>query len=99
MLATRTLDKLHALKLPAMAQAWTEQQQNPAPPALRFDERLGLLVALWGSAAPDRNAARCRRDPEAPRAPGDDPLRAEPRPTRARRRRALIGSSGARRTP
>ena len=28
MLATPTLDKLHALKLPALAQAWTEQQRN-----------------------------------------------------------------------
>ena len=28
MFATPTLDKLHALKLPAMAQAWTEQQHN-----------------------------------------------------------------------
>ena len=35
---------------------------------------------LRGPAAPDRQAARSRRDPEAPRAPGDDPLRAEPRP-------------------
>jgi hypothetical protein len=48
MLATPTLDKLHALKLPAMAQAWTEQQQNPELAALSFDERLGLVVdAEW----------------------------------------------------
>src|SRR5256712_11606621 len=48
MLATPTLDKLHALKLPAMAQAWLEQQQNAELTALGFDERLGLLVdAEW----------------------------------------------------
>jgi DNA replication protein DnaC len=48
MLAPPTLDKLHAMKLPAMAQAWTEQQQNAELAALSFDERLGLLVdAEW----------------------------------------------------
>src|SRR5215813_14093318 len=48
MLATPTLDKLHALKLPAMAHAWTEQQQNAELAALSFDDRLGLLVdAEW----------------------------------------------------
>jgi len=48
MLATPTLDKLHALKLPALAQAWREQQQNADLAALSFDERLGLLVdAEW----------------------------------------------------
>jgi hypothetical protein len=34
MLATPTLDKLHAMKLPAMAQAWTEQQQHTELTAL-----------------------------------------------------------------
>ena len=48
MFATPTLDKLHALKLPALAQAWTEQQQNAELAALSFYERLGLLVdAEW----------------------------------------------------
>jgi DNA replication protein DnaC len=48
MLATPTLDKLHALKLPAMAQAWTEQQKTAELATLSFDERLGLLVdAEW----------------------------------------------------
>ena len=48
MLATPTLDKLHALKLPAMAQAWMEQQKSAELTALGFDERLGLLVdAEW----------------------------------------------------
>jgi hypothetical protein len=41
--------------------------------------------------APDRHAARSRGDPDTPRAPGDGPLRAEPRsrPTGSRRRRVL----------
>src|SRR6266850_8180988 len=48
MLSTPTLDKLHGLKLPAMAQAWTEQQRTAELHALAFDERLGLLVeAEW----------------------------------------------------
>jgi len=53
------------------------------------------VCPLWGPAAPDRHAARSRSDPEAPRAPGDGPLRPEPRPRPARvsRCRALIRSS------
>jgi DNA replication protein DnaC len=48
MLTTPTLEKLHALKLPALAQAWQEQQQHAELAALSFDERLGLLVeAEW----------------------------------------------------
>jgi hypothetical protein len=48
MLAIPTVDKLHALKLPALAQAWAEQQQNAELVALSFDERLGLQVdAEW----------------------------------------------------
>jgi hypothetical protein len=38
------------------------------------------VPALWGSAAPDRHAARSRRDPEAPRTSGNGPFRAEPWP-------------------
>ena len=48
MLNTPTLDQLHALKLAAMAAAWTEQAKQPDLTALAFDERLGLLVeAEW----------------------------------------------------
>jgi hypothetical protein len=64
-------------------------------------DRCSAVPALRGSAAADRDAARSRRDPDAPRAPGDGPPRAEPRsrPTRLRCRRVLIGSSRASRTP
>ena len=48
MLTAPTLDKLHALKLGAMATAWTEQQQHADATALAFDDRFGLLVeAEW----------------------------------------------------
>jgi DNA replication protein DnaC len=48
MLNAPTLEKLHALKLDAMAAAWTEQQHQADMTALAFDERLGLLVeAEW----------------------------------------------------
>jgi hypothetical protein len=49
---------------------------------------------LWGPAAADRHTARSRGDPDTPRAPGDGPLRAEPRsrPTRIQRHRVLIDS-------
>ena len=49
MLATPTLDKLHALKLPALAQAWTEQQQNAELAGLGFDElRLARADGTYG---------------------------------------------------
>jgi DNA replication protein DnaC len=48
MLNAPTLEKLHALKLAAMAAAWTEQQHQADMTALAFDERFGLLVeAEW----------------------------------------------------
>ncbi len=48
MLSPPTLDKLHALKLPAMAAAWTAQAQEADVSALPFDERFGLLVEPSG---------------------------------------------------
>ena len=48
MLTHPTLDKLKALKLPALAAAWSAQQQDASMSSLSFDERLGLLVdAEW----------------------------------------------------
>ena len=40
MLNAPTIEQLHALKLAAMATAWTEQQQEADMTALAFDERL-----------------------------------------------------------
>ena len=48
MLNEPTLEKLIALRLNALATAWTEQQRNPESSSLCFDERLALLVdAEW----------------------------------------------------
>jgi len=48
MLSPPTMEKLQALKLAAMAAAWTAQQQDAPTSALSFDERFGLLVdAEW----------------------------------------------------
>ena len=48
MLNEPTMEKLHALRLGALAAAWVEQQRNPQASSLGFDERLGLLVdAEW----------------------------------------------------
>lgn len=59
MLRSPTIEQLHALKLTALAAAWTAQQQDAAIQALGFDERLGLLVeAEWIAR---ENARRTRR--------------------------------------
>jgi len=49
MLNQPTIEKLHALRLLAMADSWQQQQQRGADfTAMAFDERLGLLVdAEW----------------------------------------------------
>ncbi len=48
MLSPPTMEQLQALKLAAMAAAWTEQQQSADASQLSFDERFGLLVeAEW----------------------------------------------------
>ena len=62
MLTTPTLDTLHALKLPAMAQAWTEQQQHAEVQALSFDERFGLLVEAEWLARENKRLARALRE-------------------------------------
>src|SRR6266498_3375423 len=62
MLPTPTLDKLHGLKLPALAQAWTEQQRNAELQALSFDERFGLLVDAQWLARENRRLQRSLRE-------------------------------------
>src|SRR5258708_33130440 len=44
MLTAPTTEKLKALRLDAMASAWTEQQKDAGMTKLAFDERFGLLV-------------------------------------------------------
>ena len=48
MLTEPTIEKLRALRLDAMATAWSEQQKNAEAMKLSFDERFGMLVdAEW----------------------------------------------------
>jgi len=43
-----TMHKLKALRLEALAAAWTEQQKDPEMQKLGFDERIGMLIdAQW----------------------------------------------------
>lgn len=44
MLTEQTVDRLHHLRLAAMAEAYLAQQRDPAAASLSFDERLGMLV-------------------------------------------------------
>ena len=44
MLTHPTLDKLHRLRLPVMAQGLREQIESPGSGDLSFEERLGLLA-------------------------------------------------------
>ena len=44
MLTHPTLDKLHRLRLPGMARAFSAQLEQHDSAALSFEERLGLLV-------------------------------------------------------
>jgi DNA replication protein DnaC len=58
MLTAPTLEKLQALKLTAMATAWTAQQQDAAMTGLAFDERFGLLVDAEWLARENKRLAR-----------------------------------------
>jgi DNA replication protein DnaC len=62
MLTSPTLDKLHALKLPAMAHAWQEQHQQTEVTGLAFDERFGLLVDAEWLARENTRLARALRE-------------------------------------
>jgi DNA replication protein DnaC len=44
MLNEQTMDKLYAMKLPGMAEAFKEQLQQPSLNGLSFEERFGMLV-------------------------------------------------------
>jgi DNA replication protein DnaC len=48
MLKEPTMEKLHAMRLSAMAQAWSQQTSDAEHAALSFDERFGMLIdAEW----------------------------------------------------
>ncbi len=62
MLNAPTLDQLHALKLDAMAAAWTEQQHQADMTALGFDERFGLLVEAEWRARENKRVGRALQE-------------------------------------
>lgn len=54
MLTQPTLDKLNAMKLSAMAQAFADQMQSPDMAALTFEERFGLIIDFQMTAQENR---------------------------------------------
>src|SRR6266545_4645317 len=62
MLNAPTLEQLQALKLSAMATAWTEQQQQADMTALAFDERFALLVDAEWRARENKRLTRALQD-------------------------------------
>ncbi len=62
MLTAQTLEQLAALKLTAMATAWTAQQQDAATSQLAFDERFGFLVEAEWLARENKRLARALQD-------------------------------------
>jgi DNA replication protein DnaC len=59
-----TMNKLHELRLSAMAEAWTAQQKDPTIGSLSFDERLALLIDIEHMARLNRKLARLLKDAE-----------------------------------
>ncbi len=62
MLTEPTMDKLIALRLTAMATAWTEQDKSPQVASLTFDERFGMLVDAEYMARDNRRITRLLKD-------------------------------------
>jgi DNA replication protein DnaC len=62
MLTAPTLDRLRALRLGAMADAYRAQQQDSAIGSLSFDERIGLLVEAEHLSRDNRKLARRLKD-------------------------------------
>jgi DNA replication protein DnaC len=58
MLTEPTIEKLRALRLLAMAEAWMAQQRSPDMTAMDFDERFGLLVDAEYTQRENRSLAR-----------------------------------------
>ena len=62
MLTEPTIEKLHALRLGAMAAAWTAQREDPKMNELDFDERFGMLVDAEHLARDNKRLARALRE-------------------------------------
>lgn len=69
MLNQPTVEKLHALRLGTMAEAWRTQQRDTAASALSFDERFAMIVDAEYLARDNRRLARLLKDAEL-RIPG-----------------------------
>jgi DNA replication protein DnaC len=64
MLNQPTIEKLHAMRLRAMAEAWIAQTKNPELSSLQFDERLGMLVDAEYQTRDNRRLTRLLADAE-----------------------------------
>lgn len=62
MLNEPTRERLHAMRLVAMAIAWQEQQKDPKASALSFDERFALVVEAEYLARDNRRLKRLLKD-------------------------------------
>jgi DNA replication protein DnaC len=62
MLTAPTMEHLQALKLDAMAAAWTAQQQQADLAALAFDDRFALLVEAEWTTRENRRLVRALQD-------------------------------------
>lgn len=62
MLNEPTLEKLRALRLIIMAEAWAEQSKNAKLSSLSFDERFGMLVDAEHLARENRRLGRLLKD-------------------------------------
>jgi len=62
MLNEPTIEKLHELRLSAMADAWTAQQKDTKVGSLGFDERFGLIVDAEHMARDNRRLTRLLKD-------------------------------------
>lgn len=64
MLNEPTIEKLHALRLRSMADAWLAQQRDTTLGALTFDERFAMLVDAEHLARDNRRLTRLLKDAE-----------------------------------
>jgi DNA replication protein DnaC len=64
MLRQPTIEKLHAMRLPVMADAWEQQSKDTTTSSLSFDERFSLLVDAEHLARDNRRLTRLLKDAE-----------------------------------
>jgi DNA replication protein DnaC len=62
MLTEPTIEKLHALRLGAMAAAWVAQREDPKVHEIDFDGRFGMLVDAEHLARDNKRLARALRE-------------------------------------